>query len=178
VNGAAAHLAQDRGAASTAGTPARNQAARDPRAEEQARLVRVIGAAHRTAHAELRRDLGFDQPGAAGYVPAMQPIGDPAERALRELIAAQASVDGLDERLRHVLAVGEAEARRERSLRWFGPTLWSERSYARAISMAVGEDRRPAPAAPAESLTAKALRRVAEIQAEEAEEERLARESG
>jgi hypothetical protein len=151
---------------------------RDPRAEEQGRLLRVIGKAHHEAHTRLRRDLGFDAPGRAGYVPAMQPLGDPAERALRDLVAAQASVDGLEERLRHVLAVGESEARRDGSLRWFGPTLWSERSYARAISMAVGEDRRPARSAAQEGPTAQALRRVRELEALEAEEERNAVDAG
>lgn len=136
--------------------------------------MRLIGAAHVVAHSRLRRDLGVDTPGAAGYVPAMQPLGDPAERALRDLVAAQATTEGLEERLRHVLAVGEAEARREGSLRWFGPTLWSERSYARAISMAVGEDRRPARPAEREGPTAQALRRVRELEALEAEEERRA----
>lgn len=134
--------------------------------------MRLLGAAHVAAHTRLRRDIGADKPGVAGYVPAMQQLGDPAERALRDLVAAQASVDGLEERLRHLLAVGEAEARRDGSLRWFGPTLWSQRSYDRAISMAVGEDRRPARAAAQEGPTAQALRRVRELEALEAEEER------
>jgi hypothetical protein len=150
---------------------------RDRRAEEQSRLVRVIGNAHVEAHARLRRDLLLDAPGRPGYVPAMQPLGDPAERALRDLVAAQASVDGLEERLRHVLAVVEAEARRDGSLRWFGPTLWSKGSYDRAISMAVGEDRRPARASPP-GPTEQALAMVRELEAKEAEEERLAAQGG
>lgn len=109
----------------------------------------------------------------------MRPVGmgDPAEGTLRDLLAAQVTLEGFEERLMHVIAVAESEARRERSLRWFGPTLWSRASFDRAISMAVGEDRRPpARAAPQvrESLTAKSLRRVAELEAIEREEEQRA----
>jgi DNA-binding transcriptional regulator YhcF (GntR family) len=152
---------------------------RDPRAEEQGRLVRVIGNAHVVAHARLRRDLGLDSPGKPGYVPAMQPIGDPAERALRDLVTAQASVDGLEERLRHVLAVGahEAEHGNPPSLRWFGAALWSERGYARALALSVGEERRPARASPP-GPTEQALAMVRELEAKEAEEERLAAQGG
>jgi hypothetical protein len=119
----------------------------DPRAAEQRRLLQEIHAAHRAAHERLRRELGVDDPQRPGYVPAMAVIGDPAERALRDLVAEQVTLDGFADRARHVLAVGEAEARRERSLRWFGASLWSRRSFGRAVSMAVGEDRYPARAA-------------------------------
>ncbi len=116
----------------------------DPRVAEQRRLVQEIHAAHRAAYERLRRELGFDDPHRPGYVPTMAVIGDPAERALRDLVAEQVTLEGFAERARHVLAVGEAEARRERSLRWYGAGLWSTRSYGRAVSMAVGEDRHPA----------------------------------
>lgn len=119
----------------------------DPRAAEQRRLVQEIHAAHRTTHERLRREFGFDAPGRPGYVPAMAVMGDPAERALRDLLAEQVTLDGFADRARHVLAVAEAEARREKSLRWFGASLWSRRSYGRAVSMAVGEDPHPVRAA-------------------------------
>lgn len=134
--------------------------------------MRVIGAEHRAAHARLRRELGCDRAGGAGFVPAMAAVGDAAERTLRELVASQVTLEGFEERARHVLAVGEAEARREGSLRWFGASLWSERSFARAVGMAVGEDRRPAARASPSRLgpTAQALELVREYEAEEAAE--------
>jgi hypothetical protein len=150
---------------------------RDPRAEEQSRLVRALFVAHQEAHARIRAEHGLDR--GHGYVPAMRPFGtgDPAERTLQALIAAQVTVDGLEERLRHVLAVVESEARRDGSLRWFGPTLWSKGSYDRAISMGVGEERRSARASPP-GPTEQALARVRELEAQEAEEERRAAQGG
>jgi hypothetical protein len=112
----------------------------------------------------------------------MRPFGtgDPAERALQALIASQVTVDGLEERLRHVIAVVSYEAEHcdPPSLRWFGAALWSERSYARALALSVGEERRPARSAAQEGPTAQALRRVRELEALEAEEERLAAQGG
>jgi Putative DNA-binding domain len=164
-NGASADHAQPAAASSVPGSaslesvhrervrsgPGGEPSTGDPRTAEQRRLVQEIHAAHRTAHERLRRELGFDDPGRPGYVPAMAVMGDPAERALRDLLAEQVTLDGFAERARHVLAVAEAEARRERSLRWFGASLWSVRSYGRAVSMAVGED--PHPVRPASITT-------------------------
>jgi hypothetical protein len=152
---------------------------RDPRAEEQGRLLRAVFVAHQQEHARIRAAHGLDR--GHGYVPAMRPFGtgDPAERTLQALIASQVTVEGLEERLRHVLAVGahEAEHSNPPSLRWFGAAIWSERSYARALALSVGEDRRPARASPP-GPTEQALARVRELEAQEAEEERRAAQGG
>lgn len=149
---------------------------RDPRAEEQARLLRVIGAAHVAAHTRMRQELGFDDPARKGYVPAMRPfgMGNPAESTLRELLAGQVTFEGFEEQALHVLAVAAFEARREGSLRWFGAGLWSVGSFGRAVTMAVGEDRRPARASPQPGPSAQAWARVRELEALEAEQERAA----
>jgi hypothetical protein len=138
-----------------------------------------VFAVHQQEHARIRAAHGLDR--GHGYVPAMRPFGtgDPAERTLQALIAAQVTVDGLEERLRHVLAVGayEAEHSNPPSLRWFGAALWSERSYARALALSVGEERRPARASPP-GPTEQALAMVRELEAKEAEEERRAAQGG
>lgn len=111
------------------------RASGDPRADEQRRLLRELTAAHVGVFNRVRSDLGLQ-------VPAMQLVGDPAARALAELLRAQVTLQGFGDRAYHVLAVREAEARRDRSVRWLGAALWNPVSFGNAASMQVGEDRR------------------------------------
>ena len=87
----------------------------------------------------IRITIGANDRSSASFVhpPGM---GDAAERALTELVRKTDSLEGLEERLLHVLAVREEEALRERSLKFLGMSVWGE-SYGIALSMAVGERR-------------------------------------
>lgn len=116
-------------------TGSRNPAG-DPRAAERSRLLRKLMGLHVKAFNAMREEFGLQ-------VPAMQPVGDPTERALRELIDDQATLAGFEDSALHVLAVRESEVRRMRppSLRYFGPTVWQPTAFATARTMEVGEDR-------------------------------------
>lgn len=110
----------------------------DPRAAEHSRLLRELTRHHVEIFNRARTDLG-------AKVPAMQPIGDPSERALRALLAEQVSLDGFEARARHVLEIRDAEARRINSVKFLGASLWDPKSFGIAVSMALGEDRRGQP---------------------------------
>lgn len=106
----------------------------DPRVEETKRLLRNLIGLHVQAFNAVRAEVG-------AKVPAMQPLGDPTERALRTLIEAQVSLSGFEERCLHVLDVRHAEAKRTRSVKFFGQTVWDPDSFGRAVTMEVGETR-------------------------------------
>lgn len=114
----------------------------DPRADERRRLVRVLGRLHVEIFNRVRDEIG-------AKVPAMQPVGEPAERALAELLRDQVTLAGFEEKARHVLAVREAEARRTRSTKYLGASVWAHASFGVALQMEVGEDRRRGDRAPA-----------------------------
>jgi hypothetical protein len=92
----------------------------------------VLTDLHCSLYNALRSELG-------AKVPAFQPLGDPAERALLALLNEQVSLDGFEESARHVLAVREAEARDRRSMQYFGFLVWSPNSFGIARSMEIGE---------------------------------------
>ena len=101
---------------------------------ERARLMRMLGPLHVEVFNRVRAEL-------ESQVPAMQ-HGGPQERALRELLIQQATLEGFEERARHVLSVREAEARKIGSVKFLGASVWSELPFGRAVTMLVGEDRK------------------------------------
>ena len=110
-------------------------------AQARGRVVSELMREHVAVFNRVRAQLG-------AKVPAMAAIGDPAERALHELVRAQPTLEGFVERARHVLAVREDEAvRRERSVKFLGASVWNPDSFAIALQTQVGEDRKPTRAA-------------------------------
>ncbi len=114
---------------------ARPEIVGDPRGDERKRLLRVLAALHVEVFNRVRDELG-------AQVPHMQPVGDPAERSLTALVQAQVTLEGFEGVARHVLAVREAEARRKRTVKFLGQTVWHPDSFGIAKAMEVGEDRR------------------------------------
>ena len=113
----------------------------DPRAAEQKRLLNVLRDLHVQVFNRTRQVIGANEVGTASYVPAMAVVGDPAERTLRELIASQVTLEGFEERARHVLAVRDREARDNGTLQFLGASVWGSQ-FGVASSMAVGEERK------------------------------------
>lgn len=115
--------------------------------ERKRAIVRAIAPLHAERFNALRTKLGL-------AVPAMQPIGDPAERALSKLLEGIPDLDGVEDKCRHAIAIREAEAERDISLRWFGAVMWTEEQFARAVSMTLDDVHRkragPPSARPAE----------------------------
>lgn len=112
----------------------------DARGEEQKRLLRELTRAHVEIFNRTRIAVG-------AKVPPMGVVGDPAERALLALLNSQVTLDGFEERARHVLAVREDEAIAQSTVKFLGASLWGS-TFGVACSMAVGERRGPG-AAPA-----------------------------
>lgn len=105
----------------------------DQRTEARTRILRTLVPLHVQIFNRARSAL-------AAQVPAMAVVGDPAERALRELLDQQVSLEGFEEIGRHVLAVREAEAMRPGgSVKYLGASVWSPASFAAAKTMEVGE---------------------------------------
>lgn len=102
----------------------------DPRRTERARLLRVLPQLHVERFRAVKLDIGAEVPDLA--LPQ-------AERAIREHVELQASLEGYEDRARHVLAVREAEARRARppSLRYFGIGVWREPAWGMATTMEI-----------------------------------------
>lgn len=106
----------------------------DPRADTEKRLLRDLAGRHAEIFNRIRDRL-------RAQVPAMQLIGDPAERALRELIKAQVTLEGFEEKALHVLAVREHEAIKKSTVKFLGASLWEAKSFGIAASMEIGEER-------------------------------------
>lgn len=135
----------------------------DSRGSEAGRIVRALSAEHARRFNALRSELG-------AKVPAMQLIGDPAERSLRELVKQQVSLEGFAGKARHVLDVREAEARKTGSLKFFGASVWGP-GYATALALEVGEEFRSARSS-GPSVFDIVDQTVAKIEAEEQERNR------
>lgn len=107
----------------------------DPRGTQRKAIIAAIAPLHARVFNTVREDLGLQ-------VRAMQPVGDPAERALRDLLAALPSLEGVEDDCRHVLAVREAEARRTRSVQYLGASVWSMTPFGKAKVLSVEEAQR------------------------------------
>jgi hypothetical protein len=110
------------------------------RQAEEVRLVRELYAIQERAFNAIRDRHGLQ-------VPRLQPptLGDAAERDLRQLIRDQVSLEGFEERARHVIAVREKEADDKRTLQYFGARMWAPSNFATTLTMQIGEDRRKPP---------------------------------
>lgn len=104
----------------------------DPNQTERKRLLALLVPVHVEVFNRVRSELG-------AAVPVMQPMGDPAERALQTLLRDRVSLQGAEAECRHVLAVRENEARRTRSMKYLGASVWNPTAFARALAMEVGE---------------------------------------
>lgn len=111
----------------------------DPNATERKRLLALLVPMHVAAFNLVRAELGSS-------VPVMQPMGDPAERALQAMLRDRVSLAGAEEECRHVLAVRIQEARRTRTVKYLGAAVWNPISFAKAKAMEVDEAGAPAPA--------------------------------
>lgn len=111
----------------------------DERQKRRQEILSAIVPLHVEAYNRLRSEL-------QKQVPPMG-FGDPAERMLRQLLLDMPVLDNAEEECRHVLAIGEAEARQSRELRFFGASLWHPDSFRVARNKDlrdVGRDRKPA----------------------------------
>lgn len=121
----------------------------DPLVAERSRLLRLLPQLHVERFRAVKQEIGAAVPDLA--LPQ-------AERAVREHLLQQPTLEGYEDRARHVLAVREAEARRPPgSLRYFGVGVWREPAWSMATTMEIGAPAasarvgrvEPAPADPA-----------------------------
>lgn len=104
----------------------------DPRGLEVGRLLRVLLPLHVEIFNTMRTELELE-----GETRPMHVIGDPSERALHERLSAAVTLEGFEEDARHVLAIRQAEARKKRTLRFLGVSVWGESfDWARSMSRA------------------------------------------
>lgn len=113
----------------------------DERARRRREIIAAVVPAHVQAFNRVRAALRLE-------VPAMQPLGDPAERALLKLLDALPVLDDFETVARHVLAVREAEAMRTRSVRYLGASVWGDSCFSFAKGMTLEEATQPERAAP------------------------------
>ena len=113
----------------------------DPRALARRQILAAIVPLHVETFNRVRDELGL-------VVPAMQPVGDPAERALLKLMDAQVVFDGFEEACRHVLAIRELEARKKRTVKHLGASVWTDACFSYAKTTTLAEAKEPERAAP------------------------------
>jgi hypothetical protein len=113
----------------------------DPQARRRSEILRAIAPMHAEVYNRVRREIGSN-------AKALQPLGDVHETALRKLLESLPSLDGVEERCRHVLDVRAAEARRSGSVEYLGASVWSANAYARALSVDDAAQARAAGARP------------------------------
>lgn len=132
----------------------------DPLAAERSRLLRVLPQLHVERFRAVKQEIGAAVPDLA--LPQ-------AERAVREHLLQQPTLEGYEDRARHVLAVREAEARRPPgSLRYFGVGVWREPAWGMATTMEIEAPAasarvgriEPAPADPAAATGSVDLRAI------------------
>lgn len=121
-------------------TPIRPPVDLDERARRRRAIVQKVMPLHVQAFNRLRMELGKD-------VPPMAVVGDPAERALLDLLKEMSSLEQAEQECLHVLAIREKEARDKRTLKFFGAMVWSTGTFAAAKTRDLSEsfeDRKPA----------------------------------
>lgn len=104
----------------------------DPMATRRKAILAAIAPLHVEIFNRVRIDLELN-------VRPMMPVGDPAERALQDLLHALPSLEGVEDDCRHVLAVREVEARDIGSVKFLGASVWNLTSFGKARSMSVAE---------------------------------------
>jgi hypothetical protein len=119
-----------------------NVIAIDPRARSREAIVREIPKLHAELFNRARTELALD-------VRPMGLVGDPAERALQQLLDQLPVLDGVLEDCKHVLAVRYAEAIDKRTVKFFDATVWLPVCFGKAKSMTVAEASAEARAGPA-----------------------------
>lgn len=126
----------------------------DPMGTKRKAILAAIAPLHVEIFNRVRTDLELN-------VRPMMPVGDPAERVLRDLLLALPSLEGVEDDCRHVLAVREAEARDIGSVKFLGASVWNLTSFGKARSMSVAEvakgdvaSARAGPAKPKSALSA------------------------
>lgn len=95
-------------------------------------------AEHVAAFNTLREEL-------KSTVPAMQPVGDNAERMLANHLRSLSPAGVVDAlaTCRHVLAIRVEEARFKRTLKWLGASVWHPVQFDWATRLEPGEISRP-----------------------------------
>jgi len=109
-----------------------NVIALDPRVRLRDEILRSIPDEHTKLYNRARLELGSN-------ARPMGVVGEPAERALRELLEKLPVLDGVLENCRHVLAIRYHEAIRKRTLSYFREVVWRRECYDRACSMTLAE---------------------------------------
>lgn len=106
----------------------------DPRATERREILGRVHECHRQAYERIRVEVGSS-------ARPMGLVGDPAERALAKHLLELVTLETAEADCRHVLAVREAEAIRKRTVQFLGSSVWSQASFARAMTTSPSEQR-------------------------------------
>ncbi len=108
----------------------------DPRARAREQILREIPRLHAEAFNRARDELALD-------VRPMHVLGDPAERALQDLLDQLPVLDGVLDDCKHVIAIRYAEAiHAVKTVQYLGASMWKRDNFAKAKSLSVDEAKR------------------------------------
>jgi hypothetical protein len=130
----------------------------DERDQARRAIVSVIGTKHVEAFARVKHELKSQ---------AIGPLPDDPFEQLRELVESMPSLDGVLERCEYALAIHEAEARKKKTLQYFGGSMWKRQTFEKALTFELADVQviGAAEAAAHEHRRQETARRVKEIEA-------------
>jgi hypothetical protein len=96
----------------------------------KAGIVRKVGPEHAKAFARVKQAIGST---------AMGPSAVDSFSELRSLLDSFETLDGVEGRCMHAIAVREAEASSRRTLRWFGGAMWKRSSFDHAMALEIAD---------------------------------------
>lgn len=96
----------------------------------KAAIVSKIGPAHAAAFQRVKSEIGST---------AMGPSMADHFTELRELVDTLMGFDDVEERLEYALAIREAEARRKRTLQYFGSAMWKRQNFEKALTLTIAD---------------------------------------
>lgn len=102
----------------------------DDRTAKKQELVRMLGPAHAKAFAAVKHEIG-----STAFGPGMAD----SFTELRDLLDSFPSLADAKERCEHALAIRETEARRKRTMQYFGSAMWKRQNFEKALSLELAD---------------------------------------